>query len=55
MGALPRGLQAQSSHAYLLQQSTLFHGYKEFELQAEPLGLKSSSSIIFGLIIVKAK
>ena len=41
MAALLKRLQAQSSYAYQLQQPTLFYGYKKFELQAGPLGLKA--------------
>ena len=38
MAALLKRLQAQSSRAHQLQQPTTLHEYKEFELQAGPLG-----------------
>ena len=38
MAALLKRLQAQSSHAYQLQKPTPLHRYKEFKLQASPLG-----------------
>ena len=38
MVALPKKLQAQSSCAHQSEQPTPLHGYKEFELQAGPLG-----------------
>ena len=41
MAALPKMLQAQSSRAHQSQQPTPLHGYKEFELQADPLGLRA--------------